>query len=83
MDMTKEKSSTLRDAMRRAIVDAWLDGALFDGFDVTREQFYRLEMDGIIEAVLSESGAELFPMCFGKRVYVVGTALARPAEVTK
>jgi hypothetical protein len=76
MDLTKERSSTIRDTMHRAILDAWIDGTELDGFDITRDQFYGLDRDNLVEARQINTGPK-FPFVYGQRVYVAGTALAR------
>jgi hypothetical protein len=87
MDLTKERSSTIRDTMQRAILDAWIDGVELDGFDVTRDQFYGLDRDNLVvkfailkkeeERNLSRNRTRDVPKVYGQRVYVAGTAFAR------
>jgi hypothetical protein len=74
MDLTKERSSTIRDTMHRAILDAWIDGVELNGFEITREQVYELDRANVLTGHNEYGG---IPRAYGQRVYVAGTAFAR------
>ncbi len=77
MDLTQGENSTLLDTMRKAILDAWIDGKSIDGFDITRDQFYYLEGANKIEARRDTSGDRPLPHAHDTRLFVAGTAFAR------